>query len=110
MGAHAVTAALEVVRFLLELVLLAALAVAGASVSPVLAVALPVAAAVVWGRWVAPKATRRLPDPRRLAVELVLFAVAGAALAAAGHPAPGAALFVASAAVAVGLRVTGSRA
>ena len=44
------------VRFLLELCLLAALAYAGLQVSVVLAVAAPLAAAVVWGLFVSPKA------------------------------------------------------
>lgn len=100
--------ALEAVRFLLELAMLAALAVAGASVSPVAAVALPLAAAVVWGAWVAPKARRRLPDPWRLAVELALFGAAGALLAASGRPVLGVALVALAAADAVGLRSVGS--
>ena len=35
-------------------------------------------AALVWGRWVAPRASRRLPDPARLVLEVSLF---GATLA-----------------------------
>jgi hypothetical protein len=85
--------ALAVVRFTAELGMLAALAYAGwrlLSDTPALgivaAIALPVVAAVVWGAWVAPKATRRLEDPARLAVELVLFgaAVAGLLLVVGG--------------------------
>jgi hypothetical protein len=41
----------------------------------------------VWGAWIAPRAKRRLPDPMRLVLELVLFAVAAAAYAAAGNTA-----------------------
>ena len=80
------------VRFLLELLMLAALAWAGAGLvssrwlSVVLAVALPLAASVIWGMWIAPKASRRLHDPLRLVVELVLFGAASAGLAAIGHP------------------------
>ena len=48
----------------------------------VLAVAAPVLAMIIWG--LAPRARRRLRDPLRLAVELVLFAVAAAALAVTG--------------------------
>jgi hypothetical protein len=49
---------------------------------------LPVAAAVLWGAFAAPKA--RWPSSRgRLAVELLVFGGAAAALAAAGHPALG---------------------
>ena len=79
-------------RFLLELAMLAALAWTGAELgtsrvtSFALAVALPLAAAAVWARWVAPKAARRLTDPRRLLVELVLFGATAAGLAAIGHP------------------------
>ena len=85
--------ALAVVRFTAELGMLAALAYAGwrlLSDTPVLgvvaAIALPVVAAVVWGAWVAPRAARRLEDPARLVVELVLFgaAVAGLLLVVGG--------------------------
>ena len=80
------------VRFLLELCLLAGLAVSGwQGVGPwpvrlALAVLLPVAAATVWGRWVAPKASRRLADPARLAVEAGVFAAATVGVALVGHP------------------------
>lgn len=71
--------------------MLAVLAVAGASVSTgtawriCLAVLAPVLAGLIWGLLIAPKARRRLSDPARLTVEVVLFAAAGAALGAAGH-------------------------
>jgi hypothetical protein len=80
------------VRFLLELCLLAALAVVGWQVGgPVplqlfLAVLLPAVAASLWGLWVAPRATNRLADPARFVVEALLFAVASAGLALVGHP------------------------
>ena len=45
-------------------------------VSVLLAIALPVIAAVVWGMFIAPKAPRRLTDPAKLLVELALFAAA----------------------------------
>ena len=66
-------------RFLAELGLLAALAWVGWHLSGSVALALPAAvllpvlAAVVWARWVAPRATHRLRDPLRAGVELVLF-------------------------------------
>ena len=69
-------------RFVAELGLLACLAYGGWAigddvlVSVALAIALPLAAAVVWGRWVAPRASRRLADPRRMGVEVGLFTVA----------------------------------
>jgi Protein of unknown function (DUF2568) len=75
---------------LTELGLVAVLAWAGARASLplagriVLAVAAPVLAMIIWGLWLAPRARRRLRDPLRLTVELVLFAVAAAALAVTG--------------------------
>jgi hypothetical protein len=83
------------VRFLLELCLLAALAVVGwrlagpVALQALLAVLLPIVAATLWGLWVAPRASRRLADPARLGVEAGLFAVASAGLVAVGHPQPG---------------------
>ena len=79
-------------RFALEIGLLAALGVAGLALpwSPrwpvVAALALPLAAAVTWGAWVAPKAHRRLDDPARGALELVLFGLGVAGLVVAGRP------------------------
>lgn len=76
-------------RFLLELGLLAALAAWGFGHGGVLGVvagiALPVAAAAVWGLLIAPRAPNRLADPWRLLVEVVLFGLAVVALAAAGY-------------------------
>lgn len=84
---------LLVLRFLSELGLLGAFAWGGwglpenSALSVVLAVVLPAAAALVWGLWVAPKATSRLPDPARLGVEVTLFALAFVLVATAGpHP------------------------
>lgn len=73
-------------RFILEMVALVALFLWGMSMSdslPVqllLALGTPVIVMVIWGLFVAPKATRRLPDPARLAVELAIFFVAVVAL------------------------------
>jgi hypothetical protein len=89
-GASPGQSVLLAVRFLTELALVAVLAWAGAGASLalagriVLAVAAPVLAMIVWGLWLAPRARRRLTDPLRLTVELVLFAVAAAALAVTG--------------------------
>ena len=66
--------------------MLVALGIWGFSENIVLGVTAPLAAAVVWGLWIAPKAKRRLRDPVRLAIELLLFGAAGALLAVAGHP------------------------
>ena len=70
------------IRFLAELGLLACLGIGGWQLggstvtSALLAVVLPLVAAFVWGRWVAPRAGSRLRDPARLAVEVTLFAAA----------------------------------
>ena len=75
-----------VVRFLLELCLLAALAWAGASVDGpllvriLLAVGLPLGAAVLWGTFVAPKRKVQVSEPTRLLVELALFGAGALAL------------------------------
>ena len=78
------------VRFLVELATLAALAVAGASASAglgwriVLAIGGPGLLALIWGLVMAPRARRRLADPARLIVEIVLFLAAATALALVG--------------------------
>ena len=78
-------------RFALEIWALAALAnggwhMPGATWLRVLAaIAFPVLAAIVWGRWVAPKASHPIPDPLRLIPEWVVFGGATAALATTGH-------------------------
>ena len=66
---RALASANLVMRFLCELAALAALAVWGAQASddPALQVLLglsaPLLVAAVWGMWVAPRASRRVPDP-----------------------------------------------
>lgn len=80
------------VRFLLELAMLVALGWVGGEIGSswvvrvLLAVAFPLLAAVVWGMFIAPKAPRRLADPAKLLVEVVLFAAAVVGLAVVGHP------------------------
>lgn len=97
--------AVEIAVFLNELLLLAVLALAGARLGGnvalriLLAIALPAAAAALWGRWLAPRASGRLAHPARLAAKIALFAVASALLAAAGLPVWAAAFFVVSAAL-----------
>jgi hypothetical protein len=95
---------LTIIRFLLELCLVAGLAVAGAAVAPWAAVLLPLLLAAIWGLFLAPKATRLLADPARFALEVFLFVATGAALTAAGHAIAGAALVIASTGVAVAIR------
>jgi hypothetical protein len=80
------------VRLLCELALLVALAVGGFHAGSglasdlVLGLGAPLLAAVVWGLWVAPASRRRLADPARLLVEVLLFAAGVVALAVAGFP------------------------
>jgi hypothetical protein len=71
-------------RFLLELCLLAALAYVGLQVNVVLAVVLPVAAAVVWGMFVSPKARYPVSLPVWIALQAGLFGVAVIGLIVAG--------------------------
>ena len=79
------------VRFLSELVLLAALAFIGAAMfeGPVLSVvagiALPLAAAAIWGTFVAPRAPRHLGNPARTIVEVLIFGFAVVGLIAYGY-------------------------
>ncbi|BAH50503.1 YrdB family protein [Rhodococcus opacus] len=84
--------ALDVVAFACEIAMLVLLAVAGWSlanstvVQVVLASLLPVAAATIWGVAMAPKSSRRLPNPARLVAQTALFAATGVLVASAGHP------------------------
>jgi hypothetical protein len=79
-------------RFLLELAMLVALGVWGFTVGGgtftkiVLGIGAPLTAAVVWGFFVAPKAPKRLDDPARFSLELLLWTAGGLALLAAGYP------------------------
>jgi uncharacterized membrane protein YfcA len=89
------------VRFACEVAALAAFVWWG---WPVVGILAAVAVAVVWGSFVGPKARRRLRDPLRLAVELVIFALAVAALVGVGHPVLGAVYGVAALVTAVLVR------
>lgn len=79
-------------RFLLELALLAAVGIWGAHagatgfLSAILPVAATLAAAVLWGAFVSPKAWVPVGWQARLGVELVLFGAATASLAVSGFP------------------------
>jgi hypothetical protein len=80
-------------RFFLELSALAAVSYWGWSEHDglwrwVLVVAAPLAIAVVWGQWVAPKARRRVRDPWKLLIELLVFGAGVAALFDADQPTP----------------------
>lgn len=79
-------------RFVLELCALAALAYWGFHTSETtlvrgaLGIGAPLLAAIVWGLFVAPRATVPVSSPVRLIVELLVFGAAIAGLVAAGRP------------------------
>lgn len=79
-------------RFLLELCLLAALCFWGLHSGPNLpariglGVGAPLLAALVWGSFIAPRATRPVRLPVRLLLEVLLFGLAAAGLTLAGRP------------------------
>ncbi|POM26346.1 hypothetical protein BTM25_07430 [Actinomadura rubteroloni] len=79
----------EGLAFVLELVALAALAWWGFAIGGVpgvlLGIAAPLAAAVLWGLFAAPKARVRLPLAGILTVKAVVFVAAGLALHGVGH-------------------------
>jgi Protein of unknown function (DUF2568) len=82
----------EGLAFLLEIIALVALAWWGFHTgdgpvpSVLLGVGAPLLAAVVWGLFASPRARVRLPFVGVLAVKVVVYAVATAALDAVGHP------------------------
>jgi hypothetical protein len=69
---------------------------------PVLGIVAGAVVIVIWGAFVAPKATRRLADPARVVLELVIFAAATAAFASVGQTLL-AIVFAVAAAVSAGL-------
>src|SRR3954447_26685986 len=77
------------VRFLSEIGALFAFTVWGFSESGWFGVLPPIAAAAIWGRWMAPRSRTRLRDPRRLLAEIVFFGAAASAFGAAGAPGVG---------------------
>ena len=82
---------LDAFVFLDELALLAVLAISGASIDApmwvriALAVVLVALAALVWGRWLAPRAPHPLAHPQRVWAKLAVFTVAAFVFAATGH-------------------------
>ena len=88
------------VRFLLELCMLAALGYWGfktgdsAATQWLLGLGAPALAAVVWGTFIAPKATVKVPTAVWIGLQVILFGAAAVALAAVA-PVSLAALFVA---------------
>jgi hypothetical protein len=73
-------------RFILEMIVLVAMFLFGMSLSDELLIGLALGVGLVavvmtvWGLFVAPKASRRLPDPTRLTVESVVFFIGVLAL------------------------------
>lgn len=87
--------------FLSELALLVTLGVAGwhvgagGLISVAMAALGPALAVLIWSIWVAPTAARRLADPARLILQIVLFVATGVLAALADHPVLGAVVAVA---------------
>jgi hypothetical protein len=88
------TGVLDVAAFLAEVLMLIALVYVGVATPAsligrvVLAIALPLAVSVVWGRWLAPRACRRLAPRPGLALKITLFAVTAVLLGVVGPIAP----------------------
>jgi hypothetical protein len=78
-------------RFLLELCALGALgywgftAGGGLPARLGLGIGAPVAAAIVWGMFVAPRAPVQLPGPVNVLLQVLVFGLAAVSLAATGH-------------------------
>ena len=88
----ALSAANLAVKFALEIAAVTAFAYWGATVGSgvvavVLAIAAPLAAVTLWGRFAAPRAKRRLPLRLRAPFELAVFALAALALLTASSAA-----------------------
>lgn len=89
------TSLVEVLAFLSELAVFGLLAVSAWNLSDVfalqlvLAVLLPVAVITLWGLLLAPRSPRRLLQPGRFAVQLVVFCTSGALALAAGFTTAG---------------------
>jgi hypothetical protein len=102
-------AAALALRFLLELLLLAALAFCGFHAADSLALRLlaglgaPAAAALLWGLFISPNRRFELGRIPRLLLELALFALAAAALWQLGRPIAGLILFAVACADRFGL-------
>lgn len=103
-------------RFILELTVLVALFLLGVSLSDevivqiVLGIGLPLLAMTVWGLFVAPKSVRRLPDPARLGIELLVFGSGVLAFIVSGYVALGVLLAAAAAISLVLMFLWGQRA
>jgi hypothetical protein len=113
-GWTAVGAGIDVLAFVCELAMLAVLALSGwdlgsgGLLSVSLAVFYPALALLLWAVWLAPRASRRLPDPWRLVAQLALFGGSGAFVATAGHVVLGVLFAVVACAVFLATRITGT--
>ena len=89
------------IRFLLELCMLAAFAYwgfktgRGTVMKFGLGIGIPLLAAIVWGRFLSPKAPLYVSEVIKLVLELIIFGLAASAMKAAGHPAIAGALVLA---------------
>jgi hypothetical protein len=103
----------ELAAFCCELAMLVVLGIAGWGLGSgglmgiAFTIFYPALGVLIWSIWVAPRSGRRLPDPLRLLVQLVLFAATGALSAAAGHPILGIVFAVIACGVFVATRFTG---
>lgn len=101
-------------RLVLELCAIVALGYGGWHVDGsvwvrlLLAVLAPVAGAVVWGAFVAPRARYPITDPLRLLPEWIVFGGATLALVGTGHPVLGIVFAVLAAGNRVALRLLGA--
>jgi Protein of unknown function (DUF2568) len=102
-----IRALLLLARFLSEIGALAAFTVWGFHEAGWFGVLPPIVAGAVWGRWMAPRSEKRLQDPKRLVAEIVFFAAAASAFAAAEAPVVGIVFGVAAIACAVAVRYLG---
>ena len=95
------------VRFLSEIGALLAFTIWGFSEAGWFGVLPPIAAAAIWGHWMAPRSRTRLADPRRLLAEILFFGAAASAFAAVDAPTLGIAYGAVAIACAVLVRYVG---
>lgn len=81
----------NLVAFLIELVMLVALSMAGYQLATTtflkysLAIGLPVVAILLWAKWAAPRSKSRLPFPWLSVFKLILFSITALLLFYSGH-------------------------
>lgn len=106
-------AGVEALAFVCELAMLVVLGMAGWGLGKgglmgiAFTIFYPALAILIWSVWMAPKSARRLADPWRLIVQLLLFGATAALAAAGGHPVVGIVFAVIAAATFSGSRLTG---